>query len=119
MRSMLCRNSPPGVRNRAIVAMLTRKARRSQSSPKGGSDGGASTGPNPSRPPRSCTPSTPAVSYIDDGRDPYHEPVPSPGLIVDRDGTLIEERGYISDLAGVVPLPGVEAALARAREAGV
>jgi len=42
-----------------------------------------------------------------------------PGLIVDRDGTLIEERGYISALDDIVPLPGVEAALAGAQAAGV
>jgi D-glycero-D-manno-heptose 1,7-bisphosphate phosphatase len=45
--------------------------------------------------------------------------VASPGLIVDRDGTLVEERGYISDPADLVPLPGVATALARARDAGV
>ena len=43
----------------------------------------------------------------------------SPGLIVDRDGTLVEERGYVSDPADIVPLPGVAAALGRARAAGV
>src|SRR3954468_1393768 len=37
--------------------MLTRKARRSQSSWNTGSDGGASTGPKPSSPPTSWTPS--------------------------------------------------------------
>ena len=42
-----------------------------------------------------------------------------PGLIVDRDGTLIEERGYVTDAADIVLLPGVEAALERARDAGV
>lgn len=42
-----------------------------------------------------------------------------PGLIVDRDGTLIEERGYVTEAADIVVLPGVEDALARARKAGV
>ncbi len=41
-----------------------------------------------------------------------------PGLIVDRDGTLVEERGYISDPRDLVVLPGVAEALARARLAG-
>ncbi len=42
-----------------------------------------------------------------------------PGLILDRDGTIIEERGYIAALDDIVPLPGVEEALARARAAGI
>jgi D-glycero-D-manno-heptose 1,7-bisphosphate phosphatase len=45
--------------------------------------------------------------------------VARPGLIVDRDGTLIEERGYVTDAADIVLLPGVEVALERARSAGV
>src|SRR3954454_4831019 len=57
MRSMLWRNRPPGTRKAPSVAMLTRKARRSQSSWNTGSDGGASTGPKPSSPPTSWTPS--------------------------------------------------------------
>src|SRR3954452_24700045 len=57
MRSMLWRNRPPGTRKAPSVAMLTRKARRSQSSWNTGSDGGASTGPKPSIPPTSWTPS--------------------------------------------------------------
>jgi len=44
--------------------------------------------------------------------------VASPGLIVDRDGTLVEERGYISDPGDLVVLPGVADALARVKEAG-
>lgn len=36
-------------------------------------------------------------------------------LILDRDGTLIEERHYLSDPAGVALLPGVGAALREAR----
>src|SRR4029077_569143 len=51
--------------------------------------------------------------------DPYHDLMARPGLIVDRDGTIIEERGYISELDDIVALPGVEAALASARAAGV
>lgn len=42
-----------------------------------------------------------------------------PGLIVDRDGTLVEERGYITVADDLVALPGVADALARARRAGV
>jgi len=45
--------------------------------------------------------------------------VARPGLIVDRDGTLIEERGYVTQAADIVLLPGVEAALERATDAGV
>jgi histidinol-phosphate phosphatase family protein len=45
--------------------------------------------------------------------------VARPGLIIDRDGTLIEERGYISDPADVVVMPGAAEALALARAEGV
>ncbi len=41
------------------------------------------------------------------------------GLILDRDGTLTEERGYVTDLADLVLLPGTQDALAKARAAGV
>jgi D-glycero-D-manno-heptose 1,7-bisphosphate phosphatase len=45
-----------------------------------------------------------------------------PGLVqaifLDRDGTLIEDAHYLRDPAGVVLLPGVQEALARARAAG-
>lgn len=46
-------------------------------------------------------------------------PLLNPGLIVDRDGTLTYERGYLSSPAEVVPLPGVEMALRKAKRAGV
>ena len=42
-----------------------------------------------------------------------------PGLILDRDGTLTYERGYLSSANDLVPLPGVEVAMRRARVAGV
>ncbi len=41
-----------------------------------------------------------------------------PVLFLDRDGVLLVEKDYLSDPAGVEFLPGVPAALARAREAG-
>ena len=37
------------------------------------------------------------------------------GLFLDRDGTLIEDAGYLADPAGVRLLPGVRVALRRAR----
>ncbi len=43
---------------------------------------------------------------------------PRPAVFLDRDGTLIEERGYPSRPQDIVPLPGVGRALARLREAG-
>ena len=42
-----------------------------------------------------------------------------PGLIVDRDGTIIEDCGYVSSTEQMVLLPGVVDALAQARKAGV
>lgn len=39
-------------------------------------------------------------------------------VFLDRDGTLIEDRHYLSDPAGVVLLPGAAAALARLARAG-
>ena len=41
------------------------------------------------------------------------------GLIVDRDGTVIEDCGYVSSTDQMVLLPGVVDALAQARDAGV
>ncbi len=39
-----------------------------------------------------------------------------PALFLDRDGTLIEDLGYVGDPAHVVPLPGVGEALGRLAE---
>lgn len=41
-----------------------------------------------------------------------------PALFLDRDGTLILDRDYLADPAGVELVPGVAAALRRARELG-
>lgn len=41
-----------------------------------------------------------------------------PALFLDRDGTLIEDPGYLSDASAVRLLPGVGEAVARAQEAG-
>ena len=42
----------------------------------------------------------------------------APALFLDRDGTLIEDHGYLADPAGVRLLPAVVAALHRFRDAG-
>lgn len=42
-----------------------------------------------------------------------------PGVLLDRDGTLIEERNYLADPEGVCLLPGAAAAVARWNAAGV
>jgi histidinol-phosphate phosphatase family protein len=44
---------------------------------------------------------------------------PGGAVFVDRDGTLIAERGYLSDPAGVELLPGTTRALRRLRAAGL
>ena len=41
-----------------------------------------------------------------------------PAVFLDRDGTLIEERGYPAQEQDIVPLPGVGRALAKLGEAG-
>lgn len=45
-------------------------------------------------------------------------PAAGPLLLVDRDGVIIEDGHYLADPAGVRPLPGSLAALARLRAAG-
>jgi len=42
-----------------------------------------------------------------------------PGLLIDRDGTLIEERHYLADPDGVVLIPGAASAIGAANRAGV
>ena len=42
----------------------------------------------------------------------------TPAIFLDRDGTLIEEREYLADPAGVALFPGVGAALRRLQDAG-
>ncbi|RMF86395.1 MAG: HAD-IIIA family hydrolase [Nitrospirae bacterium] len=44
---------------------------------------------------------------------------PRPALLLDRDGTLIEERHYLADPEGVALIPGAAAAIAEANRAGV
>jgi D-glycero-D-manno-heptose 1,7-bisphosphate phosphatase len=46
-------------------------------------------------------------------------PTPPAAVLLDRDGTLVEDVPYNADPARVVPVPGVERALARLRTAGV
>jgi D-glycero-D-manno-heptose 1,7-bisphosphate phosphatase len=47
------------------------------------------------------------------------ESLERPGVFVDRDGTLIEDPGYLRDPAAVRLLPGVGHALARLNAAGI
>lgn len=44
---------------------------------------------------------------------------PRPGVLIDRDGTLIEDRHYLADPDGVVLIPGAGAAVARWNAGGV
>jgi D,D-heptose 1,7-bisphosphate phosphatase len=44
--------------------------------------------------------------------------VSRPAVFLDRDGTLIEERGFPAQEQDIVPLPGVSRALARLSESG-
>lgn len=50
------------------------------------------------------------------GADPGWEPK---AILFDRDGTLIVDRHYLSDPAGVLPLPTARWAVRRARDAGL
>lgn len=43
----------------------------------------------------------------------------APGLVIDRDGTLTVERGYLADPDELEPIPGAVGAVARARAAGL
>lgn len=50
---------------------------------------------------------------------PVGGPLPmAPAIFLDRDGTLIEEREYLADPAGVALFPGAGAALRRLQDAG-
>lgn len=46
------------------------------------------------------------------------EPSSRPTLFLDRDGVVIEDRGYVRDPRDVVPIAGAPQAMARARAAG-
>src|SRR5437588_12967048 len=62
MRSMACRNIDVlGFGTWAMAANVTPRATRSHGSWNTGSSGSTMTGPNPCRPPRSCTPSTSGI----------------------------------------------------------
>ncbi len=43
---------------------------------------------------------------------------PRPAVFLDRDGTLIEEREYLSEPSGIALIPGAAAAMAELRDAG-
>lgn len=59
-----------------------------------------------------------AVSIPDFNRYHWRVPQSSAAVFLDRDGTLIEEKVYLSDPTGVVLFPGVGAALRRLMDAG-
>ncbi|MQA67546.1 MAG: HAD-IIIA family hydrolase, partial [Alphaproteobacteria bacterium] len=44
--------------------------------------------------------------------------VPCPGLFLDRDGVVIEDRGYIRDPAEIALRPGIGSLIAQARQKG-
>ena len=44
---------------------------------------------------------------------------PRPAVFLDRDGTILEDRGYLGDPAGARLLPGAAAAVARINSAGL
>lgn len=46
-------------------------------------------------------------------------PARGPAVFLDRDGTVIEDRNYLGDPAGVQLLPGAAAAIARLNRAGI
>ncbi|MCB1510967.1 MAG: HAD-IIIA family hydrolase [Hyphomicrobiaceae bacterium] len=52
------------------------------------------------------------------GRVHRAKAAPQPAIFLDRDGTLIEERGYLADPDGVELIDGAAAALRRLRRAG-
>lgn len=73
-------------------------------------------------PPPSGAPSHPDVEHLERVcarmLSRRHGPAPRPGAFLDRDGTLIVEREYLSSADGVALLPGVTRALRLLRDAG-
>lgn len=63
------------------------------------------------------TPST-IRRWSKDGTVPTRDDL-GPGLVIDRDGTLTAERGYLADPAELEPIPGAVDAIVRARAAGL
>ena len=66
---------------------------------------------------------SPPATGRDHSSSPRHPPTPggggAPAILIDRDGTLIEERHYLADPDGVALIPGVAAAIATANRAGL
>ena len=56
--------------------------------------------------------------WTPDGRPPVTTDALRPGLLLDRDGTLTHERGYLADPDQLEPIAGAVEAVARARAAG-
>ncbi len=56
--------------------------------------------------------------WTPDGRPPVATAALRPGLLLDRDGTLTHERGYLADPDQLEPIAGAAEAVARARAAG-
>jgi histidinol-phosphate phosphatase family protein len=54
-----------------------------------------------------------------DSRDGVEIPLPRPGVILDRDGTIIEDRGYVGSVDRVVLLDGAAEAVAALNAAGI
>lgn len=62
--------------------------------------------------------SSPIRRWSKDGTVPSSKEA-APGLVIDRDGTLTAERGYLADPDELEPIPGAVDAVARARAAGL
>lgn len=56
--------------------------------------------------------------WTPDGSSPLRGEPPGPGLLLDRDGTLTVEGGYLGDPDDLEPVPGAPEAVAAARAAG-
>lgn len=50
---------------------------------------------------------------------PERDRTPRPGVLVDRDGVLNDDKGYVGDPGRLHPLPGAGEAIAQLHEAGV
>ena len=61
----------------------------------------------------------PEVGTTSNGREAAHSPNPRPGILLDRDGTVIVDRGYVGSIDQIEFIEGAADAIARFNSAAV